>query len=97
MRTKSGEQIYKKVKAKIFFPGNQKHVVKELRAPVGKGVNAEGIDNWLKSLAEAIEKQFPGHEYRLVTLGPASFNFVWERQLSELEVTTPADSLLVSA
>jgi len=81
MRSKDGETLYKKVKAKIFARGNQKHFVREWRAPAGKGINEDGVAKWLKSLADAIEKNWPGHEYRMAELGPASFNFIWVREI----------------
>jgi hypothetical protein len=99
LRTIHGEPLYKKAKAKIFLPGNQKHMVKEMRAPAGRGFKAEAIDKWLKDLSELIDKQFEGHEYRLVPLGETSFNFVWERAIP-LEVTEPgevAEAIAVSA
>jgi hypothetical protein len=99
MHTAKGEPLYPKVKAKIFLPGNLKHVVKELRAPAGRGITADGIDKWLKEISDAIEKQFPGHEYRLVSLGANSFNFVWERQLPvpETEVAEITELVTQSA
>ncbi len=90
--TKDGQRLFKKMKAKIFFPGNHKHVVKEHRAPVGKGITEEGMSSWLKVLADAIEKQFPHHEYRLVQIGSWSFNFVWVRELEQ-----PVEGEAVSA
>jgi hypothetical protein len=78
LKSKSGEVLYKKIKLKIFYPGNQKHVVKELRAPAGRGITESAIADWLKSFADGIEKAWPEHEYRLVELAPNSFNFVWQ-------------------
>ena len=87
MRSKTGERLYKKLKAKIFYPGNQKHVVRENRAPAGKGFAEDNIIGWLKHLADSIEKAFPNHEYRMVELAPWSFNFVWVREIENAEVS----------
>jgi len=84
LRSKDGQVIFKKIKAKVFSPGNSKCFVREHRAPAGRGITEEGIANYLKNVSDAIEKLWPGHEYRLVELAANSFNFVWVRELPAL-------------
>jgi hypothetical protein len=83
MKATDGSVLYKKIKAKVFSPWNQKHIQYDHRAPAGQGISEQGVAMWLKAMSDAIEKQWPGHEYRLVELSPSSFNFVWVREIAE--------------
>ena len=77
MQSKSGEQLFKAVHIRIFYPGNKKSAIQAHRAPTGNGLTSQGIDQILAATSEKIEKAYPGQEYSLVPLGPARFNFVW--------------------
>jgi hypothetical protein len=76
LQNNAGERLYKQVAITVFFPGNKKRVRTVHRAPPGKGFNAENIQETLEQWAGRIEGDFPSVEYKLVTLGPAEFNFV---------------------
>jgi hypothetical protein len=76
LRNQAGERLYKQIAITVFFPGNKKRVRTVHRAPPCKGFNAENIQETLEQWAGRIEGDFPSVEYKLVTLGPAEFNFV---------------------
>lgn len=98
MKAKDGQRLFRKVKAKIFFPGNQKHLPLEHRAPNGQGITEDGIAKWLENVSSAIEKKFPGHEYRMVELSACSFNFIWVGEIDQpAEAETPVEPEAVSA
>lgn len=71
------------LQVRVFEPGNKKSVLKTLRPGPRRTFTEEGIDAQLKQIADNLEKYFPQHEFRLVPLGPDSFNFVWERERCE--------------
>jgi hypothetical protein len=74
-----GEELMKlpkTVQVKIFHPGNKRSRMRIFRAGAGKGYTAKGVDMVLASRADWIEKSLAGHEYKLVPIGPFSFNFV---------------------
>jgi hypothetical protein len=81
---KDGQQIFKAVHLKIFFPGNKKAHRQTVRAPYGQAFNAEGIERLLRDAADQIEKKWPTEQYALVALGPSSFNFVWRNPVDAL-------------
>lgn len=87
LKGKDGQVLYKKLKAKVFAPGNQSHRVLQHRAPAGKAYAEQDISGWLEHLSEIIEKSWPNQEYRMVEIASNSFNFVWVRELPALEVT----------
>lgn len=75
-KAKNGEEIFGVVEVRLFYPGNEKSLLKHFRAGKGQGFSDEGIERILSDLVEAIEKQFPGHVYNMVELAPNRFNFV---------------------
>jgi len=86
--SKDGARLYKRMQIKIFPPAGKTRTFK-LRAPAGKWLTAETIEKQLEQAVEGIEKAFPRHEFRLVPIGPAAFNFVCagERKIDS-ELTT---------
>ena len=74
-----GERLVKALTMKIFTPGNKKALTRVVRAPAGKGLNFDGIQAELQTMADRIERQWPTEEYAMVATGPASFNFVWRK------------------
>jgi hypothetical protein len=66
----------KVVRVKIFTPGNKKHKVYIFRAPAGRTFVEDGIDDIVEKCAAEVEKMYPEHEYGLVKVGKADFNFV---------------------
>lgn len=77
LKAKSGEQLFKAVRIRIFHPGNKRSVTQFHRAQQGQGITAQGIDSILKHTADKIETSWPSEEYSMVQLSPSSFNFVW--------------------
>ena len=75
-------KAFHNIRVRIFMPGNKRSIQKTFSAGPGRVWNAEGIEAQLMHTAGQIENFHPGHEYRLVPIGPAKFNFVWigERQ-----------------
>lgn len=66
------------ITVKIFTPHNTRAKKKILTPPQrGTGWNSSHIDQILHNIAEDLEKRYPGHEYRMVPIGPKSFNFIW--------------------
>jgi len=72
----NGDPLYKRVRVKVFLPGNKKHGTVIYKSQSGKGYHATGIDELLDNIATRLEQVYPGEEYRLVALAPDSFNFV---------------------
>jgi len=71
---------FKQLRVKIFTPGNKKCRQMVLRAPSGRLITPQGIDNQLENLVNQVETLYPAHDYRLVALGPNVSNFVWQRE-----------------
>jgi acetylornithine deacetylase/succinyl-diaminopimelate desuccinylase-like protein len=87
LKAQTGEQLFKAVQIKVFYPGNKKSALQVHRAPHGNGLTSDGIDQILASTAEKIEKVWPGQEYSMVALGPAAFNFVWRKTTPVVEAS----------
>ncbi len=77
---KAAQVLHKQVHFKIFWPGNKRRTMQALRAKPGESFTAEQIEWLVERVAQHVKTWFPGHEYSLVPLGPAQFNFVWERE-----------------
>jgi rubrerythrin len=75
-----GAPIFKRLVVKVFFPGNKKSKVFQKVAPSKTGYNEDAIQKMLEQMAANVEKTWPTHEYRLVTISPNQFNFVWEAE-----------------
>lgn len=73
----NGDRVFKLVIVRVFNIGNKGSYVTRHRARPGHGISEEAIDKRLEQVADQIEKRFPGHEYRMVEVGEAQFNFVW--------------------
>ena len=71
------EQLWKRVTIRTFNVENRGSFVRTFRARPGNGYSEKNIEKLLEQVAEQIERRFPGHEYELVELGEARFNFVW--------------------
>lgn len=67
----------KRIRVKLFLPGNQKFVRKTFAAKPGHRLTEDGLDQILEFAVDQVEKLFPGHEYSMVQVGPRDFNFVW--------------------
>jgi hypothetical protein len=72
-----GERSYKIVRIKVFAPGNGEFEKEKFNAEPGCVFTGQGIDKLLDTVANAIEKRWPDHEYKLLEIGPATYNFVW--------------------
>jgi hypothetical protein len=92
----NGVRLHKRMQVKIFPPAGRTRTIK-LRAPAGKWITAEGIDQQLGQVAEGIEKAWPRHEFRMVPIGPAAFNFVCagEKKIDS-ELTTTEREVVTS-
>lgn len=70
----------KRLRVKIFLPGNSKFARRTFAARSGCVLTENGIDQVLDFLAEEVEKSFPEHEYQLLQVAPDQFNFVWRSE-----------------
>ena len=76
----NGSVPLKKLTIKMFAPGNRTHKTVILAAGKGKVFKPGGEFDVLSRVAESLETQFPNDEFRMVQVGPAAFNFVWEQE-----------------
>jgi hypothetical protein len=81
----------------VFEPGNVKAATRNFRAPAKKQWNRQGIDELLENIAAHIEKRWPTHEYRLVEVGPAAFNFVWDHEKLPPSSASPSSTIAMSS
>lgn len=70
----------KRLRVKIFLPGNSKFARRTFAARPGCVLTEDGIDQILDFLAEEVEKLFADHEYQVVQVAPDQFNFVWRSE-----------------
>jgi hypothetical protein len=82
----------KKLTIKMFAPGNRTHKTVILAAGKGKVFKPGGEFDVLSNVADSLETQFPNDEFRMVQVGPAAFNFVWDRKKTLEEV---ADRVMI--
>lgn len=61
----------------IFWPRNRRRTITALRADRGQGFTPEQIETLITGVADHVARQFPAHDYSLVSIGPAFFQFVW--------------------
>jgi len=88
----NGSVPLKKLTIKMFAPGNRTHKTVILAAGKGKVFKPCGEFEVLSNVADSLETQFPNDEFRMVQVGPAAFNFVWERKKTLEEV---ADRVMI--
>lgn len=81
----------------IEQPNTSHRIAKRFRIPAPRGqygekqkFTAEGIENVLTGFITKFDEQNPGHFYRLVSLGRATFKFVWEPPLTPVVTTAEA-------
>jgi hypothetical protein len=74
----------KQIQVKIFEPGNKKSLSHTYRAPQGAAFAPEAIEHLLHRLCENVEKEYPGEDYKLIAVGPSSFNFVHQGKAEEV-------------
>lgn len=72
---KSGTPLQKKVLVRLFKPDGSCQNIKFLAAK-GRGFTDSGIDELLMDVASKVEKAFPEHEFEMVQITHAQFNFV---------------------
>lgn len=75
--SKEGDRLYHCVIIRIFNVDNNGKVTKRFVAGPGKGYSFEQIEKMLEHFAEDLERRLPEHDYQIVQITPASFNFVW--------------------
>lgn len=64
------------IRIKIFAPGNKKHKVYIFRAPNGRSFVEAGVEDILSKVVAEVEKMYPEHEYGMVQVGKADYNFL---------------------
>jgi hypothetical protein len=74
---KQGNVIYPMVTLKLFSVRNTHCRIQKIKAPKGKCWGEAAIQQILTDTADALERELPDEEYRIVEVGPSSFNFVW--------------------
>lgn len=75
--SRDGSRAHKTIVLRVFNPENKGSIVTKVRAKPRCAFGDAEIDSILESAAGQVEKQFPWHDYQLVELGQARFNFVW--------------------
>jgi hypothetical protein len=75
--TKEGDPLYHCVLIRVFNVGNDGKTTKKFLAGPGKGYTFEAIEKMLELVAADLERRLPDHDYQIVQITPASFNFVW--------------------
>lgn len=90
--TENGARLYRTIRIKIYSPGNAKFDKRIIQAPPRKGYTEEQIQKVLEEYVEKLTTAMPGHEYRLVEVGEATFNFVWESYTPPKASTASDDS-----
>jgi hypothetical protein len=73
---KSGEQLWKKIKLKIVAPQTDRPLVRVLYAKPGQGFTKALIADVLAAASLEVQEAFPTHQFRMVQVGEAEFNFV---------------------
>lgn len=69
----------RKIVFKVFDSANRRVLRRVvIAAPKGKRFTPKGVDDNLESFVNELDRKVPGHQYRLVQVGPAEFNFVWD-------------------
>lgn len=74
LQAETGELLYRRVDCKIIRHGEVRRW--SHHAGKGKGFSALQIEEHLLEVADKIEKIFPNEDFKLVPLGPTTFNFV---------------------
>jgi hypothetical protein len=74
----------KKIEIKVFAPGNESKTVKVYSAGNGRAFYPQTFDHLLGRICEEVDKAYPGEKYKLVPVGPASFNFVHQGKAEEV-------------
>lgn len=67
LQDSKGHRLYRRVEIKVVFPKNTlppKTVVQ--RAPAGKGINEEGINEILLAMADQLENLYPWWEFEYI-------------------------------
>jgi hypothetical protein len=70
----------RRIRVKIFSPGNKGFMRKTLAAAPGQAFTEAGIERILDQVAETIDKLHPAHEYSMVQVDVDAFNFVWRAE-----------------
>lgn len=69
-----GDKLVRKVEIKILY-GKVKKTLSHVAKP-GRGYSQNGIDIILLKVAEMLDEQVPGYDFRLVQLGAGRYNLV---------------------
>lgn len=72
---KSGNPLEKRILVCLFKPDGSCQKVRFL-APPGRAFSDSGIDELLMDFVTKVDKAFPGHEFEMVQVSRAQFNFV---------------------
>lgn len=71
--------MVKHIDVKLFDPTNKRVIRRvRLRAPRGRHFTEIGITQALLDLADIVDRELPGHDYRPVQTGASTYNFVWD-------------------
>jgi hypothetical protein len=66
----------KSIRVRVFAPGNRRSTLCAYKAARGRAWAETDADKILDAVANDVEKNFPGHEYEMVSLGRGYYNFV---------------------
>jgi hypothetical protein len=84
MITDRNAKRLKRIEIKVFHPGNKTKRTMVFRPNNGSVFLAMAIDQLLGRICAEVDQAFPGEEYKMVTIGPASFNFVHQGKAKEV-------------
>lgn len=85
-----GTRAFKMVEVRVFNIENKGSYLTRHRARPGHIIAEDVVDKLLDQIADQIEKRFPGHDYQMVEVGEARFNFVWRGRREAPEIQEPA-------
>jgi hypothetical protein len=66
----------KRIRVKIFAPGNKQGNALIIKAPKGKQFTEQGIAAHLDNIANQLEKAYPKDDFRMIELRDGQVNFV---------------------
>ena len=107
-RGKNGEELQKRIAFCLFAPGNHAKEVRYWRAPPQQGFTELAIRQFMLKLRAELHEKYPDQLYKIVKVGPAGYNFVWqssmedygrktleEEELADEKIMIPNDKILV--
>jgi hypothetical protein len=74
--SETGEVLHKQLLIKILIPQSDRFHRSVIKAEAGTGMNKQMITDYLAAASLEVQEAFPTHQFRMVQVGEAEFNFV---------------------